>query len=463
MPFHIEIGKNKLTCKVSWVPSSDKEDLPTRQDLENLIESKAIKGVDPAVIDEAYGGLTKQGNLKDFLLAKGTPPTPPKDGEVRWLFDTTLEEIRAGKMKKAGSIDYRERRSFVGVNEDQHLGTWTPPELGEPGVDVFGEPIQPRNPKENNILAGKDVRLSDDGTKCFSTIKGHVFASGNRVSVDKVYKVNGDVDFHTGNIHYPGNVLVCGNIKERFVVEAKGDVVIDGIVENAKVRATGNIVVKKGIIRNSQVILDGDLQAEFIQDSYAECGGNLIVNKSIVKSIINANENITVTSMHGSNGIVGGAVNAGYDVTTYCIGTELGVHTKVGAGKNNKLFLHYKKLVSDGLKAKANIKRIKKVLELVKAGSREKISNAEKRKQEKIEEMLAEQKSGFDSMIKELKEIKSQVEKFTTAKVKVLGTAHDGAEISICGIMTHLEQSVKKSVFFFDKEHNVVTYKPIKT
>jgi len=274
-------------------------------------------------------------------------------------------------------------------------------------------------------------------------------------------KVEGNVDFHTGNIHFPGDVEISGNVEERFIVEAKGDIMINGIVENAEVRATGNIIVKKGIIRNSRIIAGKKLETEFIQDSYTECGGNLIVHKSIVKSIINASEDITVTSMYGSNGIVGGAVNAGYDISTYCIGTELGVQTKVGAGRNNKLFLHYKKLVSNGLKAKANIKRFKKVIELMKAGSDKKISSMEKIKQEKIERALAEQKNEFDSIIKELEEIKSQAEKFTTAKVKVFGTAHEGAEISIWGIMMHLEKSVIKSVFFFDRENNVVTYKPL--
>ena len=464
MPFRIEVDKSRLTCKVSWEKSLDEEELPTREDLISLIESKSIKGVDPAVIDKAYDTLVKKGKLEDFLLAQGTPPTPPKDGVVEWLFDTKSEEIHAGKMEKAGRIDYRERRDFVEVDKDQLLGTWTPPVLGQPGEDVFREPLQPTNPKENNIILGKNVRLTDDGTQCYSDIRGHVFVAGLKVGVDKMYKVEGNVDFNTGNIHFPGNVEVNGNVEEKFIVEAKGDIVINGIVENAEIRSTGNIVVKKGIIRNSRITADGDLEADFIQDSYAECGGKIVVKKSIVKSIINANEDITVTSMCGSNGIIGGEVNAGYDISTYCIGTEIGVRTKVSAGRNNKLFLHYKQLVSDGLKAKDNIKRFKKVLELIKTRSGEKITNAEKIKQEKIEEVLVSEKSVLDSIIKELVEIKSQGDKFTTAKVKVFGTANEGTEISICGIKTHVErESIKKCVFFFDKENNVITHKPIKT
>ena len=461
MPFRIEISKNRLACKISWEKTSDDKNIPSRQDLANLIESKAIKDVDPAVIDKAYGKFVKKGKLKDFLLAEGVPPAPSKDGKVEWLFDTKSEEIHAGKVEKTGSINYRERRSFVGVDKDQLIGTWTPPEPGEPGVDVFGELVQPLKPKENNILAGTNVRLSDDGTESFSTIKGHVFASGCKVGVDKVYNVEGDVDFHTGNIHYPGNVLVSGNVRERFVVEAEGDVVIDGIVENAEVRATGNIVVKKGIIRNSRVILGGDLQAEFIQDSYVECGGKVLVKKSIVKGIVNANRDVEVASMHGSNGIVGGMVNAGYDISAYCVGTELGVQTKVCAGRDSKLFMRYRKLVSYGLKAKANVKRFERILELMKTRYDKKMSNMEIRKMKKAEKALAEQQQELNSVISGLNEVKLEADKFIAAKVQIFGTAHEGAEISIWGIMTRLNKSVKNSVFFFDNENNVVAYKPL--
>lgn len=461
MPFRIEISKNRLACKINWEKTSADKDIPSKQDLVDLIESKAIKDVDPAVIDKAYDEFVKKGELKDFLLKEGVPPTPSKDGKVKWLFDTTLEKIHAGKVEKTGSINYRERRSFVGVDKDQLLGTWAQPELGEPGLDVLGEIVQPRKPKENNILAGKNVRLSDDGTESFSTIKGHVFASRCKVSVDKVYRVEGDVDFHTGNIHYPGNVLISGNIKERFIVEAEGDVIVDGIVENAEIRATGNIVVKRGIIRNSRVIVGGDLQVEFIQDSYVECAGKVVVKKSIVKANVNATQDVTVTSMRGSNGIVGGVVNAGYDISAYCVGTELGVQTKVCAGRNSKLFMHYRKLVSYGLKAKANVKRFEQILELMKAQYGKKMSNMEIKKMEKAEKALAEQQQELDSVLSELNEVKSGADNFISAKVKIFGTAHEGAEIGVWGIMTCLNKSVKNSVFFFDNENNIVAHKSL--
>lgn len=461
MPFRIEVDNDRLVCKVSWEASGDRSDKPSKQDIIDLIQHKGIKEVETSNIDKTYSMFIKKGKLKDFVLKKGKIPSPPKDGIVKWLFDPASEEIQAGKVKKEGTIDYRERRNFVEVNTNQLLGTWTPPVQGTPGEDVFGEPIQPLNPKKNKIIPGKYVRLSEDETKCFSNIMGHVLTAGFRVSVDRMYRVEGHVDFKTGNIHFPGNVQIDGNVKEKFIVEAKGDIVIEGIVENAEVRATGSIFIKRGIIRNSRIIAEGDIEAEFIQDSYVECGGKLTVKKAIVKSMVNANEDIIITSMYGSNGIVGGVVNAGYDISTYNVGTVLGVQTKASAGRNSKLYLRFKQLLSDVEKANENIKRFKYFIELMKARSDEKNTDVEKRKQEKIEKALAIQKDELAAVMKELDEVKSEVDRYISAKVKVFGTTHEGAEISIWGTKMIIEQTIKKSMFLLDHEENRVIKKPL--
>ncbi len=481
MPFLVEVSEDRLICKVSWdssgggekkpasekeKPGSDKEKpatekvKPTRDDLVKLINSKGIKLSDPSLIDKAFGTLVKEGKLKDFILSEGKPTIAPRDGILKWSFDPDLEKISAGKVE-GGSIDFRERQVFVSVEKDQLLGTWEQPILGRPGLDVFGKPIKPLNPNKNKIAPGKNVKLSQDHTKCYSTIKGHVLVSGFKVSVDKLYQVDGDVDFNVGNIHFPGNVQISGDIRENFIVEAKGDVVIGGVVDSAEVRATGSILVKRGIVRDSRVIAGSDLEAEFIQDSYVECEGKLTVEKSIVKSRVNANDEIKVTNLSGANGIVGGVVNAGYGVSTFCLGSNLGVKTEVGAGKNSKLFLVKKHLESSAYQAKGNIKRFKYFIELMKTRVDEEISEADKKKLEKIEKALAAQKSEFDSLIEKLEDVNAEAAKFLNARIKVFGTAHDGLEINIWGAKLRLEVEVENSVFYLDHEKNEILYKTL--
>ncbi len=107
MPFNIKVDKSGLACKVSWETNADHNEKPSKEDLINSIKLRAIKDIGPEIIDEAFDTLISEGKLEDFLLIKGTSPTPPKDGMVKWFFDLTLENIHAGKLtKKDGSIDY---------------------------------------------------------------------------------------------------------------------------------------------------------------------------------------------------------------------------------------------------------------------------------------------------------------------------------------------------------------------
>lgn len=76
---------------------------------------------------------------------------------------------------------------------------------------------------------------------------GHASLVGGKVFVSDVYEVPADVDNSTGNIEYSGSVTVRGNVKGGFRISAKGDIVVEGIVEDAELYAGGQIIVKRGI------------------------------------------------------------------------------------------------------------------------------------------------------------------------------------------------------------------------
>jgi len=50
--------------------------------------------------------------------------------------------------------------------------------------------------------------------------------------VPEVFLWSADVDNSTGNIDYPGNVTVRGNVKGGFSIIAKGDIVVEELADN---------------------------------------------------------------------------------------------------------------------------------------------------------------------------------------------------------------------------------------
>ena len=81
----------------------------------------------------------------------------------------------------------------------------------------------------------------------FSEVTGHASLVKGKVFVSSVFEVPADVDNSIGNVEYAGNVHVAGNVKGGFEVRAKGDIIVEGVVEDALLEAGGQIVVKRGI------------------------------------------------------------------------------------------------------------------------------------------------------------------------------------------------------------------------
>ena len=84
-------------------------------------------------------------------------------------------------------------------------------------------------------------------TEIFSEVTGHASLVKGKVFVSSVFEVPADVDNSIGNVEYAGNVHVAGNVKGGFEVRAKGDIIVEGVVEDALLEAGGQIIVKRGI------------------------------------------------------------------------------------------------------------------------------------------------------------------------------------------------------------------------
>src|SRR5437762_91037 len=66
---------------------------------------------------------------------------------------------------------------------------------------------------------------------------GGVQRVGGKLTVSKLYEVDGNVDFKVGNVDFDGRVTIKGDVLPGFNVKATGDVAITGMVENASIEA----------------------------------------------------------------------------------------------------------------------------------------------------------------------------------------------------------------------------------
>ncbi len=286
---------------------------------------------------------------------------------MEWFVDVAGEQQKAGSTDEHNRIDFRERRAFVQVTNGQLVARFTPPRVGQAGADVYGGEIKPNKPAENKPQPGKNIAVSPDGMEFKSTMDGHLFVAGRKLSVDQLCEIRGDVDFKTGNVRYPGNVQITGSIIPGFRVEASGNVIVSGLVDNGEIRAEGDVVVQGGIVGHSRVLARGNISAKFVQESLLQADGDITIADAIVQSIVSSCRNFTITSRSGSKGILGGKLYALNDVTTCCIGSDLAIPTLITIGVSAKHLFDEHQLQSGLAEQKKENARVQKLLDSTKS------------------------------------------------------------------------------------------------
>lgn len=218
-----------------------------------------------------------------FLIAEGKAHKCLKKAEIRYHF--LVDYLHAGKINEDGSIDFRDRGGIPHVEEGTLLAEKINPEYGPPGMDVFGKQILMDRPDDLIFSAGPGSRLAEDGTRIYAAASGqpHLDALGN-VSVYPEFQIKGDLGFETGHVHFDGNVIVNGMVKEGFKVKCASLTAKE--IRGAEIDITGDLNVSLGIVDTELVKVKGSVQAKFIHNSKINAFGDLIVQKEIIDSKI---------------------------------------------------------------------------------------------------------------------------------------------------------------------------------
>jgi hypothetical protein len=273
------------------------------------------------------------------------------------------------------------------------------------------------------------------------------------VCVEPIYEVPGDVDLNTGNIHFLGTVLVRGDVKSGFSVEASCDIIVYGGVESASLSAGGEIAIFGGVRGggNAQIKADGKIKAKFIENATLFSKKDVIIGKEIMHSQIYAKGEVSVCGDRGS--IIGGRICAGRKVIARTIGSSsTEVLTKVEVGVDPQVRQELDKLEKEFAKEKKIFEELK--LEIEKS-LREK--NDSLPYQRKVLNHLISKIQVRGERIKYLKE------KFQNScgKIVILDSIHPGVEISV-GTSSLLLREELRHVILTSREKKIKTEPLIK-
>lgn len=178
--------------------------------------------------------------------------------------------------------------------------------------------------------AGENVHVPRENPRVLvASVEGHAFWKDGKIHVSPLFVVEGDVDHHTGNLHFTGKLHIKGTVRAGFVIEAR-EAIVEGDVEG-RVFTRRDLVVMGGIVSGRhKVICGGDLRASYIMNAHVEARGKVEVEKFIRESEVRSGETVKVLGTPGQ--ILGGVVQARLGVEAKVLGSGLSATTTIIAG-----------------------------------------------------------------------------------------------------------------------------------
>ncbi len=273
------VSKDYIKAWLHKKKEIDKEIVNPATILDFLRDSQISYGiVDDKIIKE---WLDKPYNKDDkILIAKGKDCVPGKEGKITYNFKT--DYANPGKILEDGSIDFRERGEVPFVKKGDLLASLQPFQEGIIGISLTGSEIPVDEIIDPLFSSESGTILSEDSLSIIADADGqpHVDVMGN-VTVNEELVINDHVDFKTGNIHFEGNIIVKGIIKEGFVV--KGISLTAKEIQGATIELSGDLNVSDGIT-NADIKTVGNIYTKFINNCRIYGYGDFIVQKEIIDS-----------------------------------------------------------------------------------------------------------------------------------------------------------------------------------
>lgn len=316
----VDVSDDKLKA---YLTIEAGEKFPSKIELmDALWKAGVVYGIKENVINKI---LSEGRPVRKILVAEGKAPVPGEDARLVWYVDISTKPV----VNDGEIVDLRKLKLFEYVTRGQELVSKLPGTRGTPGKAVTGEDITIPG-KDIQLPGGKNTTISADGLTLYADVSGYAYLREGRVCVDDVIVVK-NVDYSSGNIKFDGSVKVEEDVRPGFIVEATGTVDIGGNVEAGFITSReGDVIVGLGIIGKgkARIVAGKSVKCGYIQDAKVKAKGDVIVDRYIINSSVVCGGSIIVNAEEGI--IRGGKVFSQETIVANEIGSEQGILTEVG-------------------------------------------------------------------------------------------------------------------------------------
>lgn len=304
-----------------------------------------------------------------------------------------------------------------------------------------------------NFKIGKNLQVSEDGLKLYSTVTGTIKLEGDKISVIEVLEIRNDVGVKTGNISFTGKVIVFGNVTTGYSIECE-ELEVNGIVESANLKVNGNITISIGVQGNdaANIYCGGSLKAQTLNNCHLTVKGDIMCDTLMHSNVICDGE-IRAAGRKGM--IVGGEICARRSIRANIIGSEMGTTTSLKLGMDSTLLDEYKALTEQLKEAKEQSTKLDQLVRLLTKNVQTAPDNKEMK--DKLDQMIPARDNSY-SLMNELNEKNNKMlelfnkmnDSFVTAS-----TLYPGVKVKIGSNFFNAKDELKNIKLIKDGAHIV--------
>lgn len=446
--YNLNVSEDSMTAYVRFIPASDGGSRITYDD---FLRDLRLRNITSGIRTEGLQDHFQSPGIycTDILVAKGREVVQGTDARIEYYFNT--DPRRRPMQREDGSVDFFQMTTINQCKKGDELARIIPENRGEPGVDIFGHTISPREVKRQTLKFSRNIELSEDKNVIRSLVDGHVSLVDDKVFVSDVFEVK-DVDVSTGNLNYEGSIEIDGRVSENFEVKAGGNVVVSGVVEGARIIAGGNIIIAKGMngMGKGYLRAGGNIIVKFLENSRVIAGG-YVQTEAIMHSQVSAGSEVRVEGRRGV--IVGGYIHAAERVTAKTIGANLGASTILEVGVNplaKEQFNRLQKSIADNTKT---VKNAEVILDNFKEKIRKGVATNEGQVKymKTVAHLLEEKSAEIEQMNRKMEKLRGMLETQKHADIVINDEIFSGTTIIIGEASKTLQTSYHYCKFVKEK------------
>ena len=429
--------------------------------MQAFLECKAVDENEPLTKNDIIATLEERGvfhgiredAIESFLqnivydtpvpVAEGTEVKHGTEGHVEYCVE--VEKEYKPVILENGTVDYKQRNLIHNVQKDAVIAIIHSSVQGVEGKDVLGKALPPITVKTTKLPKLKNASVTPKGDKIVANVDGALSFDDDVLSINPHYEVN-NVDNTTGNIKFVGDLLIKGNVISGMVVEAGGKVEVLGAVEDAVIRAGGDIILRSGMHGDTSrvgLVSGGNIIAKYLQSCNVLAKRDISCD-TILHSIIRCGRCVNVK---GSKGLLlGGNTRSVLGVNAMTIGSPSNIRTEVYAGIDVALLDEKEALKKEIVACNKELTSIGQIINFLAPAYR--AGTLADDKKETLKKALTQQKYStqiLEDMEARALEIDEKIEVNVNGKVQASKTIFHGVVISIGKLIYNVNEDLNNS------------------